>query len=325
MTTTRESPVLSVENLVKEYGESTTAVDGVSVTVERGEVVGLLGPNGAGKTTTIKCAVGLTEPTSGQVRVAGVDPHAEPTAVYREVAAMLEGARNVYWRLTVRENLRFFTGLNGTHPNDATAKHDRLLSKLDLEEKADEPARELSRGMKQKLSFACTLVRETPLVFLDEPTLGLDVTTNRELRVELTRLAEEENRAVVLSSHNMEVIRAVCDRVIILDDGHIVADDSVSELLDVFQQQVCRVQVADPERIRGQLDDSDGLEAVWDDSTARVKLAGPEAFHTLTGALAAADATVESFETVDPDLESVFLDITGEQSDESATVQEGLA
>ncbi|MEZ3143632.1 ABC transporter ATP-binding protein [Halobaculum sp. MBLA0143] len=304
-----QTPILTVDGLVKEYDDSVRAVDDVSFTVDSGEIVGLLGPNGAGKTTTIKCVMGLIEPTDGTLRVGDVDPTAGSSATYELVAGTLEGARNVYWRLTVRENLRFFTGLGGVHPNTARDHHDRLLERLDLTAKADTPARELSRGMKQKLSLACTLVRETPLVFLDEPTLGLDVEAKRDLRAELPRLANEDDRAIVVSSHDMDTIREVCDRVIVLDGGRVIADDSVTALLDLFRRQVYRVTVADPSRVRGRLA-TEALTTTWHDSVVRVELDDPDAFHTLTGRLRDLDATVESIETVEPDLADVFLDIT---------------
>src|SRR6056297_3170111 len=156
---TAAEAVLVVDDLQKTYGEgedAVRAVDGVSLTVRRGEVVGVLGPNGAGKTTTIKSILGLVVPSGGTVEVAGVDAHENPRGVYRHVGAMLEGARNVYWRLTVRENLEFFAALGGQDPSAARDRHDELLERFDLAEKADQPVNDLSRGQKQKVSLAAT-------------------------------------------------------------------------------------------------------------------------------------------------------------------------
>src|SRR6056297_3827961 len=142
----QKQPVIPVENLRKTYGDgSVVAVDDVSFTVERGSVVGLLGPNGAGKTTIIKSILGMVLPDAGSVRIHGIDVYDDPRAAYAHVDAMLEGARNDYWRLTVRENLRYFTTISGIDPDSIADRHDRLLEKLDLTEKADEPVRKLSR------------------------------------------------------------------------------------------------------------------------------------------------------------------------------------
>jgi ABC-2 type transport system ATP-binding protein len=310
--------VIEVDSLRKTYaGEegTVTAVDDVSFAIERGEVVGLLGPNGAGKTTTIKSILGLIEPTDGQVSVNGIDPNETPAAAYRHVSAVLEGARNVYWRLTVRENLRYFAGLQGIHPDAAGGEIDRLLSLVDLEAKADEEVRGLSRGMQQKACLACALVRDTPVVFLDEPTLGLDVEAARDLRRELRRLAKEENRTVVLSSHDMDVIQNVCDRVVIINEGRVIAEDRVDALLSLFSTQAYRIQLADPlpASETGRLA---AFDPEWtDDRTAfEVTLPDSEAFYRLTDRLEAAGATIQDVDSIQPDLEEIFLSIVENES-----------
>jgi len=188
-------------------------------------------PERGGKTTLIKSILGTVLPDSGTVRLFGTDAASGRRAAYADIDAMLEGARNDYWRLTVRENLRYFATISGVDPDSVTARHDRLLDRLGLAGKADTPVRELSRGMKQKVSLASVLAGGAELVFLDEPTLGLDVGSSRTLREELRRLADEEDLTIVLSSHDMDVIEAVCDRVIVMAGGRIVADDTVSALV----------------------------------------------------------------------------------------------
>lgn len=236
----KETPAVMVQNLRKTFGngdEVVTAVDDVSFKIEQGEIVGLLGPNGAGKTTIIKSILGLVLPDSGEVRVNGTNVLETPAEMYQSAAAMLEGARNTYWRLTVRENLRFFTVIGGSIPTNQRKRHDELLRMLELEDRADTVVNDLSRGMKGKVSLAVTLARDTPIVFLDEPTLGLDVEASYELRSELRRLADDESRTIVVSSHDMEVIEKVCDRVIILYDGIVLIDKQVEALLDLFKTQ----------------------------------------------------------------------------------------
>ncbi|GAB3687350.1 daunorubicin resistance protein DrrA family ABC transporter ATP-binding protein [Salinarchaeum chitinilyticum] len=243
------APALSVDGLAKTFGEGADAVhavDDLSLSVEDGEVVGVLGPNGAGKTTAIKSMLGLVLPDTGTVEVCGVDVHDDPAHAYRHVDAMLEGARNVYWRLTVRENLRYFAGLGGVDPDRLTDRHDRLLDSLDLADVAGTVVNELSRGMKQKVSLATTLARDVDVVFLDEPTLGLDVESSIELQSELRRLAERENVTIVLCSHDMAVIEAVCDRIVILQNGRVIADDPMDELVDVLREKRFSVTTTGP-------------------------------------------------------------------------------
>ena len=310
-------PALAIDGLTKRFGDgddAVVAVDDVSLTVERGSVVGLLGPNGAGKTTLIKCALGIVIPDAGSVRVFGTDVRDGRRAAYADVDAMLEGARNDYWRLTVRENLRYFATISGVDPDSVAARHDRLLDRLDLADKADTPVRDLSRGMKQKVSLASVLAGGAELVFFDEPTLGLDVESARTLRAELRRLAVEEGLTIVVSSHDMTTIEAVCDRVVMLSNGRIVAADTVEALLGAAASDAVRVASPDltPEtvdRLR------EGFEVVGVDRDsappAVTVAAGGDRLYELTDALREAGVTVSDIRTVQPDLEEVFLERTG--------------
>jgi ABC-2 type transport system ATP-binding protein len=308
---------IEVEGLTKRFGEGAdgvVAVDDVSFAVETGSVVGLLGPNGAGKTTLIKSVLGMVLPDGGTVRIRGVDVAERPRAAYAHVDAMLEGARNDYWRLTVRENLRYFATIGGLDPDAVADRHDRLLDQLELSGKADTPVRDLSRGMKQKVSLASVLAGGADVVFLDEPTLGLDVESSRTLQRELRRLVEAEGLTVFISSHDMDVVETVCDRVLVMSDGRIVADDGVDALLRRAAAE--RVAVTSPD-----LDDATvaaareafdvtGVEQL--DRGARIEVAASgDEFYELMERLAAAGVTPERVRTVEPDLEDVFVDLTG--------------
>ncbi|WP_256299436.1 ABC transporter ATP-binding protein [Haloarchaeobius salinus] len=312
-------PAIVVEGLTKVYGDgddAVRAVDGVDLSIERGTTVGVLGPNGAGKTTTIKSLLGLVLPDAGTVEIAGVDAHESPRRVYRHVGAMLEGARNVYWKLSVRENLEFFAALGGQSVPETRERHDRLLDAFDLAAKADEPVNDLSRGQKQKVSLACTLARGTDVVFLDEPTLGLDVEASLELRRELRRLAEEEDITIVLSSHDMDVVEDICDRVVILSEGSVIADDPVDDLVQVFETQAYRVTVEGPvaETTRTRLVrefDADGWTETGDRTGFDVTLADGDALYDVLDVLRAAGLSLVDIDGQDPDLEEVFLEVTG--------------
>ncbi|MCU4716564.1 ABC transporter ATP-binding protein [Halapricum hydrolyticum] len=310
-------PAISVEGLSKTFGsgpDAVTAVNDVSFTVERGSVVGLLGPNGAGKTTTIKSILGMVLPDEGSVRIRGIDVHANPRQAYRHVDAMLEGARNDYWRLTVRENLRYFSTISGVDPNAVADRHESLLAQLDLAGRADTPVRDLSRGMKQKVSLASVLATDADVVFLDEPTLGLDVESSLTLRRELRRIVAERGLTVVLSSHDMDVIEDVCDRVVIMSDGQVIADDSVTSLLGGFDTHGYRIrgQDFDEQTVAAIRERFEVTEVERFDGRVHVEVATDSAgFYELTDLLEAHGVTLDAVNTVEPDLEEAFLEMTG--------------
>ncbi|WP_233510448.1 MULTISPECIES: ABC transporter ATP-binding protein [unclassified Haloferax] len=315
---------LSVSDLHKQYEGSdgrVTAVEQVDFDIERGTAVGLLGPNGAGKTTTIKSLLGLIVPTNGTVQIHGTDVHDEPERAYQHIGAMLEGARNVYWRLTVRENMRFFAALAGESTGQTERRQQELLEKFGLTDKADSTVRELSRGEKQKVSLACTLARDADVVLLDEPTLGLDVESSLELRKELRRLVTDQGTTLLLSSHDMDVIEDICDRVVVMNDGEVVTDQSVSDLLDVFDIQSYRIVVDGTlsQRVRQYLSaqfDADSFETRGDSTQFSVRVSGDE-FYRLVDGLREVGCEVESFTSVEPDLEEIFIQLTNQSSEGS--------
>jgi ABC-2 type transport system ATP-binding protein len=307
-----ENSILSVDGLEKTFGtgdEAVHAVKGVSFEVDTGEVVGFLGPNGAGKTTTIKSILGLVVPDAGTVEIADISVHEQPAAAYNHVGAILEGARNIYWRLTVRENLRFFAGLGGDDPSALRAEHDRLLEMLKLAEFADTPVKELSRGMQQKVSLASTLARDVDVVFLDEPTLGLDVEAGRDLQSELERLACDQDVTIILSSHDMDVIENVCNRAIILDEGSVLVDEAVSELLDVFElgRYHIGVEPALDDHDAQRLTEQFGSETTVDGSEIVANVTDVETLYSLLSWVREAGYTLVTLTSHEPTFEDVFV------------------
>lgn len=310
-------PAVSVADLAKTYELDDgviRAVDDISFEIESGSVVGLLGPNGAGKTTTIKAILGLLVPTAGEITINGVDVQNYPRQAYQHVSAVLEGARNIYWRLTVRENLQFFAGLQGVPQTDATPQFEAHIDALDLTAKLDEPVQALSRGMKQKVALTCALARQTPIVFLDEPTLGLDLKTSHNLRSSLRDLTGQD-RTIVLSSHDMDVVQDVCDRVIIMNQGQIIADDTVTNLIDLFQTQAYRVTLSQGYSptfwnqfqreftVTEQSTNADQVEI-------EVTLRDTDRFYEFVDFLRDENVGLASISSVEPDLEEVFLSLT---------------
>ena len=220
--------IIEIRELTKVYG-SLTAVDHLNLTIRKGEIFGLLGPNGAGKTTTILMLMGLSEPTSGSVRVAGLDPVRQALGVKRVVGYMPDNM-GFYGDLTGRENLFYTARLNGIPTNDAKNRIHQLLTKVGLQEAADRRVREYSKGMRQRLGIADVLIKNPEIIFLDEPTLGLDPEGTKELLNLIFELGKNEGKTVLISSHLLHQVQAICDRVGIFVKGKLVAVGSISEL-----------------------------------------------------------------------------------------------
>ncbi len=230
--------ILSCEHLSKMYKhkkQEVRAVDNISFEINRGEIVGLLGPNGAGKTTTIKCLCRLINPTGGKIMIDGKDVVRHAHFAFEKVAAVLEGNRNVYWRMSTIENLKLFAGLQGYSYKQVRNRTDELIDVFGLHDKINTEARFLSRGMQQKLAIACAFIKNTDILLLDEPTLGLDVEMTHEVRNLLKQKIAAEGKTILLSSHNMGVVEDVCQRVIIINHGKIVADEEITKIKEFFQ------------------------------------------------------------------------------------------
>lgn len=229
---------LQVKDLTKVFQEKKKtfkAVDTISFRVTPKQVFGLLGPNGAGKTTTVKMICGLILPDKGKISVMGVDMIGERSKALKYLSAVLEGNRNVYWRLTPRENLEFFAATRKRRPSLLKEEIYELLHFFQLHHKENTPSKNLSRGMQQKLALAVCLISNTPLILLDEPTLGLDVKASHEIRVLLRKLVTERGLTVILTTHDMNVVEEVCDEVLIMNKGHIIVQDQKDNLLSLFR------------------------------------------------------------------------------------------
>ena len=310
--------VLEVKELTKVYkqrrGENVLAVDQISFSVWKNEVVGLLGPNGAGKTTTIKSIAVLIKPTGGEIWIDGVNALKDQKKSLERIAAVLEGNRNIYWRLTPKENLEFFVGLQGHSVRRTRGYIDELIELFKLKEKQNTPARKLSRGMQQKLAIACALVKQTEILLLDEPTLGLDVEISYELRRILKEMAQRGERTILLSSHDMNVVQDICERVIIINHGRIVTDDRVENLLKLFRASAYRF------KIEGRLAQEQELalkrrfpllevEATDHRTYIDADLEGSNEIYEVIEILKGGQARIESIDHKEPNLEEIFLQI----------------
>ncbi|NUS38372.1 MAG: ATP-binding cassette domain-containing protein [Lysobacter sp.] len=204
------------------------AVDDVGFTARDGEITGLLGPNGAGKTTTLRMLYTLMQPESGRVLVDGIDVATQPEAA-RRALGVLPDARGVYKRLTARENIRYFGELHGLDPKRIEERTRRLAAALQMEDFLDRQTEGFSQGQRTKTAIARALVHDPKNVILDEPTNGLDVMTTRGLREFLKQL-RAEGRCVIFSSHIMQEVAALCDRIVVIAHGRVVAQGTADEL-----------------------------------------------------------------------------------------------
>jgi len=222
-----DTPLIETRNLVKRYGDK-VAVKDVSFDVRGGEIFGFLGPNGAGKTTTIKIIVGLLQPTSGTVKVAGHDVQAEPLQA-KAASGYVPDTPNLYAKLTGRELLRFVGDLYNLDRSQVARRIDELLRILDLSEAADNTVDSYSHGMQQKASLAAALMHDPRVLVLDEPTVGLDPKSARLIKDILRQMADR-GAAVFLSTHILEIAERMCDRIGIINKGELVAVGTMDEL-----------------------------------------------------------------------------------------------
>jgi ABC-2 type transport system ATP-binding protein len=218
------TPIITVKNLVKKYGNF-TAVNGISFEVNPGEIFGLLGPNGAGKSTTLEIIETLREKTSGEIWVNGLSIDDAPEAIKKIIGVQLQTA-GFYPSLTLTELIELFVGLYQTEIDPLS-----LLNKVNLSDKANAKFKQLSGGQKQRFSIATTLINKPTIVFLDEPTTGLDPQARRNLW-DLIKEIRDNGTTVIITTHYMDEAEVLCDRVAIIDSGEIIAIDTPNALID---------------------------------------------------------------------------------------------
>jgi ABC-2 type transport system ATP-binding protein len=335
--------IVEVRDLVKEYQKKTVkpgvgfwqrllpagkaveklvAVDKVQFSIQEGEIFGLLGPNGAGKTTTIKMLCTLLEPTSGTATISGFDIVRQADQVRQNLGAVMTGERSIYWKLTGRENLHYFAALYHLPPAVARQRVDDLLARLELSKRADELVERYSSGMKQRIAIGKALLANPPILLLDEPTIGLDPQSARNLR-ELILELKDEGHTVLLTTHYMEEADQLCDRIGIIDQGKIIALDTPAALkqsinrLDVMQLEVENFDPALSPRL-GELPNVEniatrhlGTDGVW--SLALHTTDSRGILPDLIRVIGAEAGRIRHMQIVQPTLEDVFITLTGKQ------------
>ena len=293
------APVIEVSEMTKRYGPPDSgllAVNHISFQVHQGEVFGFLGPNGAGKTTTIRLLVGLSQPSAGHARILGLDRSSHLPQIKKRIGVVPE-ASNLYDELTAFDNLVFSMQLYGVPRKERAPRANELLARFRLADKRDTPFAKLSRGMKRALTIAAALAHRPALLFLDEPTTGLDVLSARSLRQMIAGL-RDEGVTVFLTTHYLEEAERLCDRIALLVRGRIVALDTLAGL-------------------KAQVQGGAAVEVTIEEGNGRAetrRLVGEEPASLVREAMALAESEgrrLLAIHTVQPTLEDVFVQLTG--------------
>ena len=221
--------MIKVSNLHKSFGK-VKAVRGISFEVQDGEITGLLGPNGAGKTTTLRMLYSLLPPDEGEIRIDGLDPTRDAMAI-KHTLGVVPDSRGLYTRMSARENISYYGKLHGMSAKDISSRIEELVETLDMADFIERRTEGFSQGQRVKVAIARAMVHRPQTVLLDEPSNGLDVMSTRALRRYILSL-KEAGHSVILSTHIMQEVAALCDRIIIIANGQIAADGSAQELLD---------------------------------------------------------------------------------------------
>jgi len=304
--------MIEAERLRKTFGEL-VAVDNVSFTARGGEIFGLLGPNGAGKTTTIGCISGLLTPTSGRVRVMGHDVARDGVAA-RRVLGLVPQEIALYEDLSATENLAFWGGTQGMRGAALRRRTQEVLELTGLQDRAREPVKRFSGGMKRRLNFACGIIHQPQVLLLDEPAVGVDPQSRVRL-LELVRAEAQAGRSVLYTTHYLDEAESLCDRLAIIDHGRLMAQGTLPELRAMLgERDVLRLSgVFQPESVREALRGADAIEIVEaNESLLILSLANasarlPEIFAAL------ASAEIRGTTLTQPSLESLFIKLTGKE------------
>ena len=303
---------VEINNLSKSYKKSSgtqfTAVDDINLSVHKGEVFGFLGSNGAGKTTTIKMMCGLVTPTAGRILLNGCDVGLEHGEAMRQIGVVLEGTRNIYWPLTAWQNVMYFGNLKGCSRKDSKERGEALLKELELWDRRNDIIRNFSRGMQQRIAIACALIADPSILILDEPTLGLDVEATQIMKALLKRLAQDYKKTIIITSHQLDVVQELCERVAIMHKGKIIADKNLNELLMLFGQNYYQIKIKgafNGHRVDELKDfiikEEDGATLLTGPIESQTKL------YSWLDKIREQGMTLISVSPLEPDLEEVFL------------------
>ena len=304
----------------KELKAMFTAVNGVDLQIERGEIFGLLGPNGAGKSTTIRMLCTLLEPTSGTATVHGFDIVRQANDVRRSLGTVLAGERSIYWKLTGRENLEYFAALYHIPAALAKKRVEELIERMEIKDRSNELVEKYSTGMRQRIAIAKALLARPPILLLDEPTLGLDPQAARRVR-ELIAELKQEGHTILLTTHYMEEADQLSDRIGIIDTGKVIALDTPEGLKRrIDQKEVIRLEVTGwHDEIATRLKSISGIENITTHQQSEADLwevnlhaqNSRAALPRIVEHIGGNGTRLVNMNIVKPSLEDVFIHLTG--------------
>lgn len=305
------SKIIETIDFTKRFGEL-VAVDKLNIAVEQGEIFGLLGPNGAGKTTTISMLCTILKPTSGTAKVNGFDVVKQATQVRKSIGIVFQDP-SVDDRLTGRENLYMHANLYGVPPSEQRTRIEKVLKLVELEDRANDILRTYSGGMRRRLEIARGLIHYPKILFLDEPTIGLDPQTREHIWAYIKELKEAHDITIVLTTHYMEEADRLSDRVAIMDYGKIVALDTPAQLKETLEGDVITIKTEDTEKLSSVLADKMNLQkAHISAGTLELTVRKGEALlPKIVETAAKSNIHVEAVFLREPSLEDVFLHYTG--------------
>jgi ABC-2 type transport system ATP-binding protein len=314
--------IITTQNLTKAFGDF-VAVDNITFDIKKGEIFGLLGPNGAGKSTTIRMLSTLTRPTKGTATIGGFDVVKHDTEV-RKLIGIVSEKMIMYNRLTARENLWFFGNLFGMPREKLNSRISELLELVQLDKWEKAQVGTFSTGMKQKMNIIRGLLNMPQVLFLDEPTLGLDPQSTVEIREFIRKLNHEHNTTILITTHMMGEADLLCDRIGIIDHGKIVALDTSTNLKNSIAGANTTILTLEISNLTPDLLATvralEVVETVSQENSSHLKIHahGKGAFDSIIDAIRAKKANVVSIHNIQPTLEDVFLHITGREVRETA-------
>ncbi|MFB6203473.1 MAG: ATP-binding cassette domain-containing protein [Candidatus Nanohaloarchaea archaeon] len=297
-----------LKNLVKREYDEIDAVKDLDLEIDEGEMIGYIGANGAGKSTTVKMLTGILQPSSGTIEVDGRDPYEQRKKNAKNIGVVFGQRTQLWWDLPVRESFRLLKEIYEVPDEDYGERMDEFDEVLGLEEFMDQPVRKLSLGQKMRCELAAAFLHHPKIVYLDEPTIGLDVAVKERIREFIKKMNREKDTTVMLTTHDMDDIEDLCDRVVVLDEGRKIYDGDLDRLIERFSSRRMVLDVA--EQVDAELDgveevsNEDGRTEVRFDSE---KLSASDLMDHILG-----EYDVRDFEIKEPDIETVVKKIYSE-------------
>jgi len=296
----------------REYREI-HAVEDLDLEIESGEMIGYIGPNGAGKSTTVKMLTGILEPSGGRIEVMGLDPHSSRKQNAMHIGVVFGQKTQLWWDLPVKESFRLLKEIYEVPDEEYEQRMEEFDAVLQLEEFMETPVRKLSLGQKMRCELAAAFLHHPPIVYLDEPTIGLDVAVKERIRKFIKKMNDEEDTAVMLTTHDIGDIEDLCDRIVVLDEGRKIYDGQLDALVDRFSSRRLLLEITEDESIELDLDGVTAVESTEDSLEITFDREVLSASELMRAVLERYE--VNDFHLKEPDIETVIKKIYNEGLD----------